>query len=535
MIFQFKVIDHLENLMIYKNKWDNMAKKLNNQNPFLEFQWIKAWWETIGNGREVEIYALFIDEEIIGFIPLERKTLRTNHIEYSFIANGDASYMDFLVDPTHHKQALNFMLDYLLKKEEEVSISMFGLVENGNTSKYLDWYLEKNAVEYDFTRVVAPYISINQEDQTSYFYKRRKSFALNRLEKKFEQQGEVIFEPLTEVNYQKIYKIFEERWKMKNDTSGFSSELSKCFHNKLITETNLAVVDGLFLDKELVAYTFGYRIRGTYIGFSIAFNPNFDCFGLGNILDRKIIEKSFEVGDSIFDFSIGFEPYKFNWATEIQYIRNYYFGNKNASKVVKKKNFKRLLKEKLKKSKRIVYFKRNTLGKWSFYLRNPFRILTSFKKNFHFSKSEIYNLPAKKLGKEFVEEQQISLIHLQKMKSSKQFINNSFKESKYFILNNRNMYEVNNNLIVNKNWNSTIELPKNAVYINGPIVQEEICHWNDQEIFISINALERNKRKILRKSEFLKQTTIYSINFFKFHRFFGKKLKLKSPKRYKFI
>lgn len=534
MTFQFKIIDSLERFAMYENEWNEISRKSNNRNPFLEFNWIKAWWETIGAEKEIEIYAIYEEENLLAFMPLEKIIYSSKHVEYSFLAKGDASYMDILVTEEHHRETLYFILDNLLKVKKQISISLFGLVEGSNTSKYLDWYLEKNNVDHDFTRIVAPFIAINNEDQTNYFHKRRKSFALNRLEKNFEQQGEVVFKELALNNYEEIYALFDERWKMKKDTSGFSSERNREFHRKLLSETDLAVVDGLFLDHELVAYTFGYRFKGMYIGFSIAFNPNFDCFGLGNILDRRIIEKSFELQDEIFDFSIGFEAYKFNWATEIQYIRNYHLGNKYAHKVVKRQNIKNIFKEKVKKNKRIVNFKRNTLGKFQYYLFHPIRFLKLSKDIFSCSFSDVYSLQAKSLQKEKVEERQIPLIDLQKMKNKKYLINSSFKEGKYYLVNNKNMFEVNQKLIVDAKWESTIELPKNAVHINGPIDLNALSQWNDREIFILINPFESKKKKMLIENNFKKITTIKSMHLFKYRYFSSKDLKLKSPKRYKF-
>lgn len=534
MTFQFKIIDTLERFAMYENQWNDISRKSNNRNPFLEFDWIKAWWETIGIEKEIEIFAIFEEENVLAFMPLEKTNKTSKHVEYSFLAKGDASYMDILVDEELRKVTLYFILDNLMKVEKQVSISLFGLVEGSNTSKYLDWYLEKNNLEHDFTRVVAPFIAINNEDQVNYFHKRRKSFALNRLEKNFEQQGEVVFKELTLNNYEEIYALFDERWKMKKDTSGFSSHLNREFHRKLLSETDLAVVDGLFLDHELVAYTFGYRFKGTYIGFSIAFNPNFDCFGLGNILDRRIIEKSFEVHDEIFDFSIGFESYKFNWATEIQYIRNYYLGNKYATKVVKRQNIKNIIIEKVKKNKSIVNFKRNTLGKIQYYLRHPIRFLKLSKDVVSCNFRDVYTLQAKSLQKEKVEEKQVPLIGLQKMKNKKYLINSSFKEGKYYLVNDKSLYEVNHKLIVDAKWDSTIELPKNAVYINGPIDLKDLSRWNDREIFILIKPFESKKKKKLIENDFTKLTSIKSMHLFKYRHFSSKGLKLKSPKRYKF-
>ncbi|GEK33601.1 GNAT family N-acetyltransferase [Kurthia sibirica] len=534
-MFQSKVITTQVEFEQYQSTWEAIIQKIDNNNPFIEFTWLTCWWQTVGNKKNIEIYVISEQQTIIGFIPLEKKNINHKETEYSFMAVGDASYMDIVAEEQYKKKILQFLVTTVLKTTEKTTISLHGLVENAPTSMYLEWLLQKEGVTFDFTRTVAPNITINELDKTAYFHKRRKLFGLNRLEQSLEQQGEICFRQVKVEELDKMYQLFDDRWQMKNDTSGFTTREKRQFHRKLIEETNLVTIDGLFLDDELLAFSFGYRLRGTYLGCNIAFEPAFACFGLGNILDKKLITNSFNEEDKIFDFSIGFEKYKFNWATETLYLRYYTFGNKAVQHKVTWQNTKNLIKQQIKKNDKLVAFKRNTLGKWLYYLKKPLRIWQPIKNAFAYHCTQIYVLPAHSMEKENRLNKKIPLMQLYNTTKNEDCIMNSFKGSVYYEMNKTDRYTINKTLIHKKYWLNSIVLPKKSLFIDGVVTTANLANWNDETIYCSANRWDIDKKKLLNHMGFTKVTAIYTIKFLNIQKFYGKNLILKSAKRYEFI
>lgn len=535
MMFRSEIVTTLEQFEAYRLPWNQIVNDINNRNPFMEFDWIMAWWRIKGQARNIEIYVVFEGEHLRGFAPMEKNIIKKNRIEYAFLAKGDASYMDILSKDLYKKAVWQLLLPVLLSGPEQKILSLHGLVETDQTSLALEWFLQKNAITYDFTRVVAPLIDLVGIDKESYFHKRRKSFGLNKSEALLAQQGEVTFRELKDVEYEKIYELFDARWQMKKDTSGFSAKKNKAFHQELVNTTKLLSVEGLFLDDELVAFTLGYRLRGVYTGSNMAFQPDLFCFGLGNILDKKLIRSSFDKEDTLFDFSIGYEKYKFSWATDTKYLRQYIFGNTAAKKQVKLKNLLALSIQQIKKNEKIVAFKRNKLAKWLYYIKKPLELIKSCKKMMHGSLAEIYYLKAHHLPKEEMAITELSLVDLMKLDKKDKFIGNCNKGMNYFETYKQSIYGVNRTIMHKENWVSTIELPQDSVYIEGDIQKDVLSLWNEQNLYMTVGVHELMKKKELKKIGFQKITSIHTFSLLKVKLFSSKKLKRKSSKRYQFI
>jgi len=63
-----------DELMWYKNMWDDILANEGNDNPFIEFVWFYNWWQTMGRREHVELYAVENDGQIIAFFSIYDST-----------------------------------------------------------------------------------------------------------------------------------------------------------------------------------------------------------------------------------------------------------------------------------------------------------------------------------------------------------------------------------------------------------------------------------------------------------------------------
>ena len=80
-------------------------------------------------------------------------------------------------------------------------------------------------------------------------------------------------------------------------------------------------VDALVFENQWIAFTYGLCCRGRYVTYALAHEPTFNLFGAGRIVNQETIQRTFAANYRLFDMSIGYEPYKFDWRSDIDFTR----------------------------------------------------------------------------------------------------------------------------------------------------------------------------------------------------------------------
>lgn len=161
----------------------------------------------------------------------------------------------------------------------------------------------------------------------------------------------------------------------KQDTSNFTSIRERQFYSSLASPHDGAFqteIDGLTIDQHLIAFTYGYTCRGRYLSYVLGFDDDFEAFSPGRILEKDKILQCGKRGLSVFDLSIGYETYKFDWNTDVDATLKVLFSSKTfrASNLRRFISMKERLISRLKLKQKIVLFKRNKLGKLLYILKN---------------------------------------------------------------------------------------------------------------------------------------------------------------------
>lgn len=346
----------------------------NNTNPFIEFDWVYEWWRNLGADRNVEIIAVFDCTEIIAFFPFlyDKKGLL---YKYSFIGFGHANYMDIISYEHSLEYVLELVIDSIVAERKNVVFHLHGLLESSLSHGTLEVYLRKRKIAYSTHRVITPYINLEKIKMEEYIKKRQKLHRLDRREKRIRENGDVEVLLMGPDSMETIFKIHDKRWKKKHDTSGFTNKKERNFYQSLaqLPEGPLKTeIDGLFMDGKMIAFNYGYKCRGRYISYVLGFDDDFEVFSPGRILEKEKILQCSKNGISIFDLSIGYETYKFEWNTDLDYTRKIVFSSKTP--LAQLARFYLSLKESsishIKRHQKLVLFKRNKIGKLLYILKN---------------------------------------------------------------------------------------------------------------------------------------------------------------------
>jgi len=319
----------LENLERYKNTWNSILEKNKNNNPFIEFLWVEKWWRYLGENHGIEIIVVEDSDKVIAFFPFKlSKVFNITMVE--FIGYGDANYMDIIVSDADRERAIQFVVDELILTMPKCLFSLKGLLSSSPTTNMLSLYLERKKLDFAKFSIVAPYINMQSVELEPYINKRRKLHGLDRKEKKLHSLGVIRVAPIDLSKIEEVFSLHDKQWKHKIDTSYFKNNEHKKLHASLLRTKQVsmqAIVEGLFLGNQMIAYSYGLLCRGRYHRYMTGYDEDYGLFGPGTILDKELIFNSKDKAIQLFDLSPGYESYKFNWNTGVDYSNNFLFSS----------------------------------------------------------------------------------------------------------------------------------------------------------------------------------------------------------------
>ncbi|MBB4824896.1 CelD/BcsL family acetyltransferase involved in cellulose biosynthesis [Sporosarcina luteola] len=357
----------LKQLDEVKNDWARILSDNENSNPFIEFEWVFRWMKHIGTNKQVEIIAVKSGEDYIGFFPFLKRKQRY-WTRYEMMGAGQSNYMDFIVPHDRLDEILPFVLEKLLNDGKQNIFTLHGILESSPTYATLANLLGQNGYKHSIHKVVTPYVNLEKIQMHEYMDKRKKLHRLERREKRLHLLGQVEHKVCETFEMDVIFQLHDKRWEKKNDTSGFTDEANRPFFNDLTTIRDgrlKTIVDALFVDGKMIAFNYGFQCGNRYLSYVLGYDDEFDSFSPGRMLEKESIAHFVSNENvSVFDLSIGYEPYKFEWCTHLDYTAKFIFSSKKKRASIGRLLFtwKEEFIDRLKQSRKIVLFKRNTLG-----------------------------------------------------------------------------------------------------------------------------------------------------------------------------
>lgn len=378
-----QIITSREEFEQYREIWSDILERKKNTNPFIEFDWVNEWWRYLGGDESVEIILVKKGEEVVAFLPFLYKKKALVYI-YQFLGFGQANYMDIIAEESTMNESIEYAVNHIIKRRVHVVFYLHGLLESEQTPHVLEAYLKQYNLDYSSYRVVTPYINLGAIKLDKYMEKRKRIHRLDRREKRLYENADVKIEecPTNDMDY--IFYLHDKRWRRKSDTSGFTNPKEKAFYKQLTLISGGALktaIDALYLNEKVIAFNYGFSCRGRTLGYVLGYDDDFEVFSPGRLLEKEKIIQSKSRGEQIMDLSIGYEKYKFEWNTDVDYTRRMVFtsGTRLAKLAYNLIVVKEFSIEKLKKNHRIVLFKRNQIGGLGFTIK---RLLEKGTQNF---------------------------------------------------------------------------------------------------------------------------------------------------------
>ena len=370
----YRLVTTIDELEPYKETWSDILERENNDNPFIEYEWISTWWRIVGKEENVEMYIVEHDGEVVAFFPfVHARRFGGIHL-FSFLGQGLASYMEVVAEKKWKEQAVQYLLKELMSKFTRVLFVFHGLLESKDTSQILEKYALEQQLPHSIFRVVTPYIDFKEMEIPDFLKKHKRKFkSIHRREKRLKQFGEVTFQQVHDEKLDNMFRLFERRWRKKVDTSGFTKERTRAFIQQLATQQNGALclkIHSLQFENMWIGFTIDICCRGRNFCHAMGHEPDFNMFGPGRLIEKENMLNAQSENFRLYDFGSGYEPYKFEWYTHLDFTRKLIMSTTG----LWERAFRNVmvLQETMltivKANRKIVEWKRNTLGELRYLL-----------------------------------------------------------------------------------------------------------------------------------------------------------------------
>lgn len=357
-----------------RKAWRELLDKNGGGTAFSHPEWLAAWWGAYGAGQEQLLLAVRRGDELIAFLPLMVSGRLTKQIR--FIGCPQATHMDAACNPACFEEAAAALLGYLKNRKGSAVVSLQGLKESDGLRRALECRLR--AAHTPLVSGRTPCYMIHTEGKRfDELYKSRFSGYVAKKDRYKETHlaalGKVSYKLLTREDIAGAFGLHEKRWMKKIDTSGFTSPKSREFFEGLLSTASpcwKAMALGLYLGDRLIAFEYGFICDSRAIMYKSAYDELFSMFSPGKMIKREYMRRCIGMGVTVLDFGVGFEEYKAEWTDEKEYLGDLCFPNRNPLSLAPFAvlYLKELVRMGLKRNRKVVLFKRNTLGRLRFHL-----------------------------------------------------------------------------------------------------------------------------------------------------------------------
>jgi CelD/BcsL family acetyltransferase involved in cellulose biosynthesis len=323
-----KKIELITDIIKLKAFWNNIVQKSNADYIFLKYEWLNSWIRTYGKENDQFIILIKEGEEIVSIAPLiimTYKELGFNIRVLQFIGSSSSDYLDFII-LKDHEECITMTFDFIQAHYNEWDFCELHHISDysPNFTIFEKVYkLQKMPFSF-YKESVIPYVPLDTSMEV--FLKSRKTglrYDLKKGESELNKIGKVEFtkidnqqEAISELPYFLELLIKRE----KHTERPTSLEQSKRMHDffKLSIENedfwkNINFCK-LSIDKKVIAYHFGFEYNKKMCWYKPTFNLEFIKFSPGKLLIKRAFEYALLNNFKEFDFLLGDEPYKYQWA-----------------------------------------------------------------------------------------------------------------------------------------------------------------------------------------------------------------------------
>jgi CelD/BcsL family acetyltransferase involved in cellulose biosynthesis len=308
--------------------WERLRLAAPTESVFLTPEWLETWCRHLGTGRPL-LFAVLDEGDLVALAPFDRVWVGGFAVLRP-LGLGVTDYADLLLppDPERRRAAIGALAGALVERAGAWdALDLRGVPAESATVKDLIAVAAGRGMRYAvLPGHVRPAIALDGSWET-YLKTRPGRFRYNlrsRL-RRLGEQGSVHFRTVTQPGQvapalAALTDLHARRWHGQHTATIFSSSAAaRRFYAEACTryaERGLLDLTLLEVGGRVVAGSLGFVDRATYYYYLPAWEPSLAPLAPSSLLLGYLVERAYTLGLKRFDFMLGDEQYKANWATE---------------------------------------------------------------------------------------------------------------------------------------------------------------------------------------------------------------------------
>jgi CelD/BcsL family acetyltransferase involved in cellulose biosynthesis len=314
-----------EEFLEMKDTWNNAVQRCLDNHVFLTWEWLSTWWKHFGGNRKFLLLTLSDSGRVLASAPLMSTVYslfgaRVRKIE--FLGTPASDYQTFLL--TERKtENVELLLGYAQRRVPDWHfVELTDVPERCETSQILgSMRLAPLGFEHEVMEA-CPYVSLPEDFDD--FQRTLSPHFLNEIRRRERRLGEefgVEFEVVERSEHaedavRSLAILHQKRSVVKGHMGIFSDERVMGFHLDIarsFAKNGWLLVAFLKVNGRRVSGQYNFIYANKLYCYLSGFDPVYAKYGLGSIIDFRLIEHCINAGIKEYDFARGQEPYKNRW------------------------------------------------------------------------------------------------------------------------------------------------------------------------------------------------------------------------------
>lgn len=338
-------------------KIENDWKRLENQSPevtyYSTYEYNSIWWNVYKNNKKLSLFIICIynDNKIVGIAPLviEATGKRIKYNILKFLGRSD--YFNLLIDFTLPKP-ISVIKEIFKCIEKKQALWDQLLLTHINQHSLLASFLFKSKYNQHFKYLMeTPYLDIQSFTDYKTYKSNFLAKKINQYKNKLKHYTNYYLKLSNENEIAKISKIhINQKTFMKNTLarherhSLFEDQNRYQFYFDLYEKSDNKTTYLLLTNNNIIiGYDTGFLYKSIFHSWNIAFNPEFNKYHIGKIINDEIIFHNFKNNIwKVFDFGSGRYPWKFELTDQFNLVYELNFIKPACNKVLLYKKIQRI-------------------------------------------------------------------------------------------------------------------------------------------------------------------------------------------------
>lgn len=321
---QFEYVDSVARFLELEREWDGLELRA-RAHIFQNHRLIRSWLETVGRHLNVRLaIVLYRENGILQAVFPGCIIKRMAVPNLTWLGGFNIDYGDILF-----ASSTSLRVDDFIGTAFAVLTQRTGLracfFDNVREDASIYEYLRAHFVQY--RTGVAPYVLLDGSfeqycDSLKVFRKKMKSDTQRQI-RRLSALGTLEFRICRrdDRSLDEIVRTFVEQKKSRLDAQGRTGVIGQPGYSDLLlteaSQNSNIHLSYLSLNDEIMAVHFGYMFKNERMYYYMpSFADEYGTYSPSRVLVYFLLENCFQLGVKVFDFTIGDEPYKYDWTRD---------------------------------------------------------------------------------------------------------------------------------------------------------------------------------------------------------------------------